>query len=65
MILDRLQDVCKEKGLIPDGDIPLQISPGVYLFYATPISLNCRKYGQCKHQRYYMIELGSHLTITQ
>jgi len=61
--IDRLQDACKVRGLDYDGSLPEEVSPGVYMFYATPLTVECHLSGNCRHLRYYAIEMGGHLYI--
>ena len=63
MNIDRLQDACKVRGLDYDGSQPEEVSPGVYMFYATPLTQECHLSGNCRHLRYYAIEMGDHLYI--
>jgi hypothetical protein len=61
--IERLQDACKLRGLDFDGTPPDQVSPGVFLFYATPLTHECHVSGDCRHLRYYAIMLGDDIVI--
>lgn len=47
---------CKELNLMFDNSHqPQKVSAGMYLFYATPPTSRCVKYGYCKQERFYAL----------
>ena len=63
MNMTRLREECRVRGLLPDSDPPLEVSPGVFQFYATPLTQECHVSGNCRHLRYYAIIMGDSLYI--
>ena len=63
MNIERLQDACTLRNLEYDGSDLVEVSPGVFMFYATPLTHECHVSGQCRHLRYYAIQLGDDIVI--
>ena len=63
MNLERLKEECKLRNLLPDEDEPVEITPGVFMFYAVPLTHECHVSGACLRLRYYAILLGEDIVI--
>ncbi len=61
--MNRFRDECKFRGIDYDGSELVQVSPGVYMFYETPLSQECRKSGHCRYTRHYAIVMGDRIMI--
>lgn len=45
------------------GVSPVKVGPDSYMFYATQLTEECRKSGQCLYQRFYVLTNGPELVI--
>ena len=60
----RLQELCIERGLCYNhSPLPLCVSPGVFMFYATPLTMNCTRHGHCRQLTFYAVVKGEHIYI--
>ena len=42
---------------------PVKVGPDCYLFYATELTEQCRKSGECKYQPFYALTGGGVITV--
>ena len=42
---------------------PVKVGPDCYMFYATNLTEQCRKHGQCKYEPYYALTGGDTITL--
>ena len=42
---------------------PVKVGPDCYMFYATELTEQCRKHGQCKYEPYYALTGGDTITL--
>ena len=61
--MTRLLEECRVRGLLPDSEPLTEVSPGVFMFYATPLTQECHVSGNCRHLRYYAITMGDSIYI--
>ena len=63
-LVEKLRDLCLMHGLSYDSTPPVQVSPGVWMFQATPLHQSCRREGQCRQQTYYAAMIGKQLKLS-
>ena len=62
-LVTQLSDLCTMAGLSYDLTPPVQVSPGVFTFYATQLHDSCRKRGECREQLYYAMHKEGKLVL--
>ena len=62
-VVASISEYCKESHLSYDGGSPIQVSPGVWKFYAVEMNHACRREGHCREQVYHACLLGKTLHI--
>ena len=58
-----LNNLCVENGLSYDGNIPVAVSPGVYMFQAIEMNTGCKLKGNCRQRNYYAIQYKDKLVL--
>ncbi len=56
-------ELCSLHGLSYDSTPPVQVSPGVFMFHATPLHESCRRSGHCRQHSYYAATYGDNLRL--
>ena len=65
-LADHLVGVCQEQNLDYDPSVlPVKLTADCYIIYATPMSDNCKSYGDCKVQQYYALTGGDIIKIVE
>ena len=62
-LVTQLSDLCVMAGLCYDLTPPVQVSPGVFTFYATQLHDSCRKRGECREQMFYAMYKEGRLVL--
>ena len=62
-LVTQLADLCVVAGLSYDGTPPTQVSPGVWMFYATQLNESCRKLGDCRQTTHYAVQYRGKLVL--
>ena len=62
-LIKKIFDLCTSRGLSYSGMAPVQVSPGVYLIYATEMNYSCKSHGHCRQKTYTIVEVGNQLKI--
>ena len=62
-LMVKIDFLCLQHGLSYHHHPPIQVSPGIYMFYAVKMDDNCRNHGSCRQQQYYAIDIGSSLKL--
>ena len=57
-LINKIHQACIQRGLSYNGNSPIETSPGVFLFYATPLHASCKRNGACRELRYTYVSLG-------
>ena len=59
-LIQKITDVCIGAGLSYDGLPPVQVSPGVWMFYA----VECSRKGHCRQHPRYAIQKGDRVILS-
>ena len=62
-LIYRIGTLCSHIGLSYHNNPPIQVSPGIWMFYAVRMDDPCRKYGSCRQYQFYAIDTGSELRL--
>ena len=60
----QIGQLCMQRGLSYRNSPPVQVSPGVWMFYAVPMDESCSKHGSCRQRQFYAIDVGGKLKLT-
>ena len=58
-----IESLCVQNGLSYQHHAPIQVSPGVWMFYAVERDDNCTKYGSCRQRQHFAIDVGGRLRL--
>ena len=65
-LAEQLVSTCKQQGLDYDPRVlPIKLTADCYIIYATPLSNECKSYGDCKVQQYYALTGGDTIKIVE
>ncbi len=59
----RLQEACLLRSIDYDRAELVEVSPGIFMFYAVPLTKECKTKGDCRLRRYYAISVGDNIII--
>ena len=62
-LMYQISNLCIQQGLSYQHNPPVQVSPGVWMFYAVPMDGNCQKYGSCRQRQFFAIDVGGKLKL--
>ncbi len=63
-LMVKIDFLCLQHGLSYHHQPPLQVSPGIWMFYAVKMDDNCKHHGSCRQQQYFAIEVGNTLKLS-
>ena len=63
-VMVKIESLCVQNGLSYQHHAPIQVSPGVWMFYAVARDYNCTKFGSCRQRQHFAIDVGGRLTLT-
>ena len=58
-----IESLCVQNGLSYQHHAPIQVSPGVWMFYAVDRDYNCTKFGSCRQRQHFAIDVGGRLRL--
>ena len=65
-LADHLVGICGQQNLEYDPSVlPVKLTADCYIIYATPMSDNCKSYGDCKVRQYYALTGGDNIKIVE
>ena len=59
-----IESLCVQNGLSYQHHAPIQVSPGIWMFYAVDRDYNCTKFGSCRQRQHFAIDMGGRLSLT-
>ena len=62
-LMHQIDNLCTQRGLSYRHTPPVQVSPGVWMFYAVPMDRDCKNYGSCRQRQFYAIDIGGKLKM--
>ena len=62
--IEEIDQCCRSLGIIRcTQEPPVEMSPGCFVFYGIELTIACRRYGQCKYERYCAVSGRNKITI--
>ena len=58
-----IESLCVQNGLSYQHHAPIQVSPGIWMFYAVDRDDNCTKFGSCRQRQHFAIDMGGRLRL--
>ena len=58
-----IESLCVQNGLSYQHHAPIQVSPGVWMFYAVDRDYNCTQFGSCRQRQHFAIDVGGRLRL--
>ena len=62
-LMVQIDNLCIQQGLSYQHNPPVQVSPGVWMFYAVPMDNSCSKHGSCRQRQFFAIDVGGKLKL--
>ena len=62
-VMLKIESLCTQNGLSYQHHAPIQVSPGVWMFYAVDRDYNCTKFGSCRQRQHFAIDVGGRLSL--
>jgi len=62
-VMLKIDSLCLQNGMSYQRTAPIQVSPGIWMFYAVEMNDSCRKHGSCRQRQHFAIEAGGHLKL--
>ena len=62
-VMVKIESLCVQNGLSYQHHAPIQVSPGVWMFYAVERDYNCTQYGSCRQRQHFAIDVGGRLKM--
>ena len=62
-VMIKIDALCMQSGLSYQHHAPVQVSPGVWMFYAVKMDESCKSYGSCRQRQYFAIETAGRLSL--
>ena len=58
-----IEALCLHHGMSYQHSPPVQVSPGVWMFYAVEMNDSCKKHGSCRQRQHFAIDVGGRLRL--
>ena len=62
-VMVMIESLCIQNGLSYQHNVPIQVSPGIWMFYAVSMDESCRKYGSCRQRQHFAIDVGGRMRL--
>ena len=62
-VMIMIESLCIQNGLSYQHHAPIQVSPGVWMFYAVERNESCTKFGSCRQRQHFAIDVGGSLRL--
>ncbi len=62
-VMIKIDALCMQHGLSYQHNAPIQVSPGIWMFYAVKMDESCTKFGSCRQRQHFAIETGGRLKL--
>ena len=63
-LMIQIESLCLQSGMSYHRTAPVSVGPGIWMFYATPMSEQCKKYGSCQQMPFYAVDFNGKLKLT-